>query len=60
MKSLTVDNLDHIAKLIASEVSYFNGWSVSHEQVDTDCFKAAVKIEKYLKGVDRRKNMNKS
>ncbi len=46
--------LEHVTNLIVSEVSYFNGWSVSQEQMTLDCEAAAKKIRKYL----RRRNMN--
>lgn len=38
----------HIAKLIGKEVSYFNGWSVTQEQMEADIMKAAEKISKYV------------
>jgi hypothetical protein len=46
---LTERERKHIAKLIRREVGYFNGWSVSYEQVDKDCEAATKKIERYLK-----------
>jgi hypothetical protein len=47
----------HIAKLIAKEVSYFNGWSVTQEQMNEDIAKAAENISKYLsrKYIDKKK-----
>ena len=57
--SLTTKQRDHITKLIMSEVSYFNGWSVSQEDMAQDCWKAACKIEQYLKGISyREKRVN--
>ena len=58
MQNLTTDQRKHIARLIESEVGYFNGWSVSIETMEKDCEQAARKVEQYLKGVYRR-NQNK-
>lgn len=38
----------HITRLIRREVSYFNGWWVSDENVDKACEKAAQKVLRYL------------
>ena len=56
MKTLTTKQRDHIANIIRGEVSYFNGWSVSEDSVDSSCFRAACKIELYLKRKSRREN----
>lgn len=45
--------LNHVTKLIMKEVSYFNGWSVSQEQMEEDCEAAAKAVRKYL----RRRNL---
>ena len=38
----------HIRRLIVAEVSFFNGWSVSEENMQGACQKAADKILRYL------------
>ena len=38
-----------ITKLIAKEVSWFNGWKASEEMFDKSCRKAARKVIKRLK-----------
>ena len=48
MSNLDKRTVNHIAKLIEKEVSYFNGWSVPQEIMESDCKKAADKIAKYL------------
>jgi len=53
--SLKPREVNHIAKLIESEVSYFNGWSVTEGQMKNDCMVAAQKIEKYLNRNQRNK-----
>lgn len=46
---LTAKEKAYVAKLIASEVSYFNGWEVSQDQLREDCLKAAKKVERYFR-----------
>jgi len=45
--------LKRVADIIAEEVSYFNGWTVSPEQVDQDCNTAAKRIWHYLRRAGR-------
>jgi hypothetical protein len=40
--------LKHCADLIEKEVSYFNGWAVSHTDVRASCEIATKKIIRYL------------
>jgi len=56
----TLDELNHIAKLIQSEVSYFNGWSVSQETMEDSCKDAAKKIQRYLKNKEKRNEAKKN
>lgn len=44
----TEKEMKHISKLIKSEISYFNGWSVSDKALDDACSAASKKINKYL------------
>jgi len=53
---LTTKQLDHIAKLIMAEVSYFNGWRVSEDSMESSCFKAACKVSNYLDRKQAREN----
>lgn len=54
MDGFTTKERDHITRLIRKEVSFFNGWSVSEDRVESACFKAACKVEKYLAAKNRR------
>ena len=49
------EKLRHAAKLIASEVAFFNGWTVSEEAFTQSCEKAAKKVMLYLKQYERRR-----
>jgi len=46
----------HINDMILREVSYFNGWSVSEEQMNKDCMRAASNVVKYVERRNKRKN----
>lgn len=58
MRQLTTQELDHITKLIVEQVEFFNGWKVSEDSVESACWKAACRIENYLKRRDKRENLS--
>jgi hypothetical protein len=47
--------IKHLARIIQSEVGYFNGWAVSQERETEDCLEAAKRIAEYLKKTNGRK-----
>ncbi|HRE63631.1 MAG TPA: hypothetical protein PKU77_07575 [Ferruginibacter sp.] len=48
---LTEKQKYHIAKIINSQLGWTNGWSTSDGNYDTECQKAAERIDKYLRKV---------
>jgi hypothetical protein len=48
MERLTTEQLDHLARLIKAEVSFFNGCHVNDPTINSACFKAACKVQNYL------------
>lgn len=47
-------NEKHIANLIRDEVSWFNGWAVTQEEMEDSCKKAAYKVCAYLENKKKR------
>jgi len=52
-KRRNTDRIEHAAKLISREVSFFNGWWVDEDTKQKACEDAARKVIKYMERRNR-------
>ena len=52
-KRRNTDRIEHAAKLISQEVSFFNGWWVDEDTKQKACEDAARKVIKYMERRNR-------